>query len=79
MCYGVQVHTARRATGRQIERRKPAEKVVDYCPKKHLTLLRIQASFIIKGKGVWLVFANFLVQESFVLAAVPIGFLTMFL
>ena len=52
---------------------------MDYCPKKHLTLIRIQASFIIKGKGVWLVFANFLVQESFVLAAVPIGFLTMFL
>ena len=42
-------------------------------PKNHHTWLRIQASFIVKGEGMWLVVANFLVPESFVLAAVLIG------
>ena len=37
--------------------------------KNHLTWVRIQASFIMKGEGEWLVFAYFLVLESFVLAA----------
>ena len=39
-------------------------------PKNHLTQVGIQASFILKGERVWLVVADFLVQESFVLAAV---------
>ena len=36
------------------------------------TNLPDQASFILKGEGVWLVVANYLVQETFVLAAVHI-------
>ena len=40
---------------------------------------RVQPSFILKGEGVWLVAANFLVPESFVLAAVHVGPITMFL
>ena len=39
----------------------------------------IQASFMLKGKGVWLVGADFLMLESFVLAAVRVGRGTMFL
>lgn len=35
-------------------------------------------SFILKGEGVYLVVAHFLVQESFVLAAVRVGQVTMF-
>ena len=38
-------------------------------PKNCLTEVRIQASFILKGEGVWLVGANFLVSQPFVLAA----------
>ena len=41
--------------------------------KNHLTWVRIQASFIMKGEGEWLVFAYFLVLESFVLRAVHVG------
>ena len=48
-------------------------------PKNHLTQVRIQASFIIKLEGVWLVAANFLVLESFVLAVVRVGLVIMFL
>ena len=48
-------------------------------PKKHLPQVRIQASFIIKLEGVWLVAANFLVLESFVLAVVRVGLVIMFL
>ena len=35
--------------------------------------MRIQASFILKGEGMWLVVSKFLVSESFVLAAVHVG------
>ena len=45
-------------------------------PKNHLTQDRIQASFVLKGEEVWLVVTNFLVSESFVLAAVHIGQVT---
>ena len=48
-------------------------------PKNHLTRVRIQASFLLKGEGVWLVVVNFLMPESFVLAAVHLGQVTMFL
>ena len=48
-------------------------------PKNHLTQLRIQASFTLKGEGMWPVVANLLVTESFVLAAVHIGQITVFL
>ena len=41
-------------------------------PKNRLPRVRIQGSFILKGEGMWLVAANFLVSESFVLAAVHI-------
>ena len=47
-------------------------------PKNHLPQVRIQASFLLKGEGVWLVIADFLV-ESFVLAAGHVGLVTMFL
>ena len=33
--------------------------------RNHIIQVRIQISFILKGKGVWLVVANFLVLESF--------------
>ena len=46
--------------------------------KNHLTL-RVQVSFIFKGEGIWLFFINFLVPESFVLAVVNIGLVTIFL
>ena len=46
---------------------------MDSCPKEPFTGGRIQASFILKGEGVCLVAANFLVSESFILAAVHIG------
>ena len=48
-------------------------------PKNHLIGVRIQASFILNGEGVWLVVADFLVLESFVLAAVHVGQVAMFL
>ena len=35
--------------------------------------LKIEASFILKGEGLWLVVANFLVSESSVITAVHIG------
>lgn len=38
-------------------------------PKNHLTQVRNQTSFRLKRKEVWLVVANLLVSESFVLAA----------
>ena len=44
-------------------------------PEDHLTQVRIWASFIVKGERVWQVIADFLVSESFVLAAVHIGVL----
>ena len=47
--------------------------------ENHLTPVRIQASFILKRGEAWLVVADFLVQESFVLAAVHVGQVTMFL
>ena len=47
--------------------------------QRTIAQVRIQASFILKGKEVWLVVADFLVPESFVLAAVHIGLDTMFL
>ena len=43
--------------------------------KNRLTL-RIQVSFIFKGEELWLVVINFLVPESFVLAAVNTGLVT---
>ena len=48
-------------------------------PKKHLPQVRIQASFILKGEEVWLAVINFLVSESFILAAIHVGQVTMFL
>ena len=39
-------------------------------PKNRLPQVSIQACFTLKGEGVWLVVANFLVSESFVFAAV---------
>ena len=33
-------------------------------PKKHLTRVRIRASFILKGEGVWLFASNFLVPPD---------------
>ena len=47
--------------------------------QNHLPQVKAQASFILKGEGVWLVVANLLVRESFVLAAVHVGPVTMFL
>ena len=38
--------------------------------------LKIEASFILKGEGLWLVVANFLVSESSVITAVHIGQVT---
>ena len=40
--------------------------------KVHLTQVQIQASFILKGKAVLLIVANFLVLETFVIAALQI-------
>ena len=40
--------------------------------KVHLTQVQIQASIILKGEAVGLVVANFLVLETFVIAAVQI-------
>ena len=37
------------------------------------------ASFILQGEGVWPVVSNFLVPESFALATVHVGLVTMFL
>ena len=54
------------------------EKMVDQCPKEP-SYLRQNSGFFLKGEGVWLVVANFLVPESFVLAAVLVGLVTMFL
>lgn len=48
-------------------------------PKNHLNRGRLQASLIIKGKGLWLVVANFSVQESCVLAEVHTDLVTMFM
>lgn len=49
-------------------------------PKNHLTRIRIQASFILKGDGCsWLLQTYFLMLESFVLIAVHIGLVTMLL
>ena len=46
--------------------------------KNHLTL-RIQVSFMFKWERIRLVVINFLVPESFVLTAVNIGLVTIFL
>ena len=48
-------------------------------PKNHLTQVRTQASFVLKGERMWLVVVNILLSESFVLAAVHIGLVTVFL
>ena len=48
-------------------------------PKNLLTEVRIQVSFILRVEGVWLVATNFLAWKSFVLAAVYIGQITIFL
>ena len=42
-------------------------------PQTHLPQAGIQASFILKGEGVWLAVADFLVLESFVLADAHVG------
>ena len=47
-------------------------------PKNHLAKVRIQLSFILKGERVWLVVAHF-VSEAFILAAVKVGQVMMFL
>ena len=47
--------------------------------ENRFTSVRIQASFILKWGGVWLFVANFLGQESFVLAPVQVGQFMMFL
>ena len=41
-------------------------------PKNHLTPVRVEASFILKRGGGWLVITNFLVQESFVFTAIRV-------
>ena len=38
-----------------------------------LTWVRIQASFILKGEWVWLMVTRFLMSESFIFAAFPVG------
>ena len=48
-------------------------------PKNHLAKVRIQLSFILKGERVWLVVAHFFVSEAFILAAVKVGQVMMFL
>ena len=40
--------------------------------------LRIQSSFMLKGEGVWLAAAHFLVLENFVSTALHIGLVTVF-
>ena len=52
---------------------------MDSCPKEPSTPVRVQASFILKGEGVWLLVAHFLVPASFVLTNVHAGVVTMFL
>ena len=47
--------------------------------KKHLNQVRIQVFFILKGKRVLLVVANFMVSEFCVLAAVQVDQVMMFL
>ena len=47
--------------------------------KNHLTQVRIQTSFIIKRKGVYLVAINFLMLKFFVFADVHISQITVFL
>ena len=47
--------------------------------KNHSAYLRIQASFTLHGEGEWLVMANFLLPEPFVLAAAQVGLVTKFL
>ena len=48
-------------------------------PQNHLTQIRTQASFILKGEWMWLFVANILLPGPFLLAAVHIGLVTMFL
>ena len=48
-------------------------------PKNHLAKVRIPLSFILKGERVWLVVAHFCVSEGFILAAVQVGQVLMFL
>ena len=61
--------------------RKPAEREDGELGSQRTILpeLRVQTSFIFKGEGVWLIVAHFLVPESFVLAAVHVGQVRMFL
>ena len=40
--------------------------------------LRIQSSFMLKGEGIWLAAAHFLVLENFVPTALHIGLVTVF-
>lgn len=65
--------------GRATLFRKPSDQEADglVSPKPIITQFRIQASFILKGKEVWLVVANFLTLESFDLAAALRGLVTM--
>ena len=60
--------------------RKPSDQEADglVSQKTIITQFRIQASFILKWKEVWLMVANFLILESFVLAAALRGLVTMF-
>lgn len=47
--------------------------------KNHSAYVRIQASFTLHGEGEWLVVANFLLPEPFVLVAAQAGLVTQFL
>ena len=71
--------TVRARKGSFIQKASTMEKMVNYCPRNHATWARSQASFILKGEGLWLVLANFLVPESFVLTVVHVGLVTVFL
>ena len=92
LCHRVWGHTAYHTTGWQIKRRgvgamnssftwkaSRSRRERTSVPKNHLTQVRIQASFILKGEGVWLVAGNFLVLEFFVPSAVHVGPVTIFL
>ena len=59
--------------------RKPADREDDALVSQRTILPKLEFRLLLKGEGMWLVIANFLVQESFVLAAVHVGLVTMFL
>ena len=52
---------------------------VGQSPEECLGRLRLQDPFILKAEGVWLLVVNFLLWDSFVLAAAHVGQVTMFL